>query len=204
MKNKISATELECIAKGQQDDVVKDAVAFYYTHEDQDSHFIINEGYDKLLEGVPDNQKRGKSGSALETLIALALMKEDIRPFYTQAEVAFVHNAKYDIVLYAKDKTLTTLSLKTSFRERWKQADLEAFALAQVYKKCRSMCATLNGEEASVIKEKIKAGTVFGLHHCFDLTKKSDVEEMMMMLKASQPTEAPEQLGPLLTRKVKV
>lgn len=204
MGKKIAENDLSNIAKGQHDDVVKEAVSFYECNEGADSHFIINEGHQKLLEGVPESQRRGKSGSALETLIALTLIKEEIRPFYTQAEVAFVHNAKYDIFLYGMDRTLVTLSLKTSFRERWKQADLEAFALAQVYKKCLSMCATFDSKEAQVIKRKILTGTVFGLHHCFDLTSKSEVDQMLSMLKASQPTEAPEQLGPLLTRKIKV
>jgi hypothetical protein len=118
--------------------------------------------------------------------------------------VAFVHNAKYDVFLYGTDKTLVTLSLKTSFRERWKQADLEAFALAQVYKKCLSMCATLDSREANVIKEKISEGKVFGLHHCFDLKQRDDVQMMIGMLKSKKPSEAPEQMGPMLTRKIKV
>ena len=204
MKHRITESEVASIAKGQQIEVVQDALAFYHNHEDKDSHFIINEGYTKLLDGVGETQRKGKSGSALETLIALSLIKEGIRPFYTQAEVAFVHNAKYDIFLYGNDRTLITLSLKTSFRERWKQADLEAFALSQVYKKCLSLCATFNSNEANVIKNKISAGKVFGLHHCFDLSDQNDVNKLLNMLKAANPVEAPEQLGPLLTRKVKV
>ncbi len=204
MKHRITESEVASIAKGQQIEVVHDALAFYHDHEDKDSHFIINEGYTKLLDGVGETQRKGKSGSALETLIALSLIKEGIRPFYTQAEVAFVHNAKYDIFLYGNDRTLITLSLKTSFRERWKQADLEAFALSQVYKKCLSLCATFNSNEANVIKNKISSGKVFGLHHCFDLSDQNDVNKLLNMLKAANPVEAPEQLGPLLTRKVKV
>lgn len=204
MPPQIPPDVVEKIAAGQQAAVVHSALSFYELNKDSDSHFLINEGHAILVEGVPETQKRGVAGSALETLIALALIKEGIRPFYTQAEVAFVHNAKYDVFLYGADKTLVTLSLKTSFRERWKQADLEAFALAQVYKKCLSMCATLDSREASVIKEKISEGKVFGLHHCFDLKQRDDVQMMITMLKSKNPSEAPEQMGPMLTRKIKV
>lgn len=204
MKFRINPDLVEKIAAGQQAGVVQSALAFYELNQDADAYFIINEGHSALLDGVSETQKRGVAGSALETLIAIALIKEEIRPFYTQAEVAFVYNAKYDIFLYGEDKTLVTLSLKTSFRERWKQADLEAFALAQVYKKCLSMCATLDSREANVIKEKISEGKVFGLHHCFDLKQRDDVSMMVEMLKSKKPTEAPEQMGPMLTRKIKV
>ena len=204
MTYRINPDLVEKIAAGQQAGVVQSALAFYELNQDADAYFIINEGHSALLDGVSETQKRGVAGSALETLIALALIKEEIRPFYTQAEVAFVHNAKYDIFIYGEDRTLVTLSLKTSFRERWKQADLEAFALAQVYKKCLSMCATFDSREACVIKEKIAEGRVFGLHHCFDLTLKSDVSKMFEMLKSKKPVDAPEQLGPMLTRKVKI
>lgn len=204
MPDKITTDILEKIAAGQQAGVVQSALSFYEINQDADAHFIINEGHAALIDGVPETQKRGVAGSALETLIAITLVKEEIRPFYTQAEVAFVHNAKYDIFLYGEDRTLITLSLKTSFRERWKQADLEAFALAQVYKKCLSICATFDSREANVIKEKIAEGKVFGLHYCFDLKLKHDVQMMFAMLKSKNPIDAPEQLGPMLTRKIKI
>lgn len=204
MPPQIPSDIIEKIAAGQQAAVVHAAISFYELNPQADAHFLINSGHASLVEGVPETQKRGVSGSALETLIALTLIKEHIRPFYTQAEVAFVHNAKYDIFLYGEDKTLVTLSLKTSFRERWKQADLEALALAQVYKKCLSMCATFDSREANVIKEKIADGKVFGLHHCFDLKEKKDVNLMVEMLKAKRPSEAPEQMGPMLTRKIRI
>jgi hypothetical protein len=204
MQKKITPDIVEKISAGQQAGVVQAALSFYELNPDADSHYLLNEGHDNLIEGAAETQKRGVAGSALETVIAIVLVKEGIRPFYTQAEVAFVHNAKYDIFLYGEDRTLVTLSLKTSFRERWKQADLEAFALAQVYKKCLSMCATFDSREACVIKEKIAEGRVFGLHHCFDLTLKSDVSKMLEMLKSKKPVDAPEQLGPMLTRKIKI
>ncbi len=199
-----SPAEVDKITAGQQAGVVQSALWFYEQNTNADSHYLLNEGHAHLIDGASETQKRGVAGSALETMLAIVLIKEGIRPFYTQAEVAFVHNAKYDIFLYGEDRTLVTLSLKTSFRERWKQADLEAFALAQVYKKCLSMCATFNSSEASVIKEKIAEGRVFGLHHCYDLTLKDDVNKMLEMLKSKKPVDAPEQLGPMLVRKIKI
>jgi len=40
------------------------------------------------------------------------------------------------------------LTIKTSLRERYKQADLEGLALKQVYRKSKTYLITLSGQES--------------------------------------------------------
>ena len=82
---------------------------------------------------------------------------------YTQAQVAFVPNAIFDILIYNNKKNITSLSLKTTLRERWKQADLEAFALKNVHRNSNIFLITLSEREAKTIKSKIQDGGVLGL-----------------------------------------
>ena len=74
------------------------------------------------------------NGAVFECLISILLFKENIFPLYTQVQVAFVPNAIFDLLLYNNSGKIISLSLKTTLRERWKQADLEAFALKNVYR----------------------------------------------------------------------
>ena len=83
-----------------------------------------------------------------EQLIILSLLRENISPIYTQAKLAFVPNVNLDIVLYNR-KTPITISAKTTLRERWKQADLEAMATKYVHRQAKCYVLTLSESEVS-------------------------------------------------------
>lgn len=95
------------------------------------------------------------------------LYREGIRPFYTQAKVAFVPNIEFDTILYSKERPVC-LSLKTSLRERYKQADLEAIALKYVHRKAQCFLLTLDSKEAKSTKAKIPNGQLIGLDDVID------------------------------------
>ena len=63
-------------------------------------------------------------------------------------------NINYDILLYSKVSGPICLSAKTSFRERYKQADLEAMALKNVHRISKSYLLTLSDEEAEQISRE--------------------------------------------------
>lgn len=90
------------------------------------------------------------NGKILELIIAIILYNSEIMPFYTNAKVHFVPGVNYDILLFSKDNFPIVLSIKTSLRERWKQADLEALALNNVYRKAQTYLLTLEEHEAAV------------------------------------------------------
>ena len=52
---------------------------------------------------------------------------------------------------------------RSSLRERYKQADLEAIALKYVHRKSKCYLLTLETHEIISLKEKIKKGDVIGL-----------------------------------------
>lgn len=112
------------------------------------------------------------NGRIFEYAIAEVLATAKIKPFYYQAEIAFVPNVKFDFVCYHPSMPVV-LSVKTSLRERYKQADLEGIAIKSVYRKAQSVLVTLDRCEASSLNKKIAKGDVGGLDHCFvadDLT----------------------------------
>lgn len=102
------------------------------------------------------------NGSFFEIVIETLLYREGILPYYTQARAAFVPNVNYDILLYSKSEPVS-LSLKTSLRERYKQADLEAVALKYVHRKSRCYLLTIDKDEACRESSKIGAGDILGL-----------------------------------------
>lgn len=108
----------------------------------------------KFIEAVWTNYlklpKRNNTlnSTVFELIIIALLINKGIKPFYRQASVAFVPGIKYDILIYSKEGPIT-LSAKTSLRERFKQADLEAFVLKNVHRNAKSYLITLEKNEAA-------------------------------------------------------
>ena len=103
------------------------------------------------------------NGTIFELIIATLFVKEGILPLHLQAQVAFVPNVNFDAVLYTHENGPIGLSLKTSLRERYKQADLEAVALKYVHRKAENYLLTMDREEADSVSRKIATGAVLGL-----------------------------------------
>ena len=125
-------------------------------------HFI-KISYNFYKNSFPNNPSI--NGRFFEYLICEILAQEDICPFYCQAVFERVPNAEFDIVLYHPNNPVV-LTMKTSLRERYKQADLEGIALKQVYRKSAVYLITLAAEETKKVNEKIKRGDISGLDKC--------------------------------------
>jgi hypothetical protein len=123
--------------------------------------------------------KRSNSlnGNIWECIIYTLLYKENLRPFYTKAKVAFVPNVEFDTLFYTQSGPIS-LSLKTSLRERYKQADLEAIALKYVHRSAKNYLLTLDTDEAILCKEKIKSGEIIGIDKIVDCNTK-DIDELI-------------------------
>lgn len=105
------------------------------------------------------------NGRIFEYLVCETLAHEGIIPFYYQARINLVPNADFDVALYHPRKPVV-LTMKTSLRERYKQADLEGAALKQVYRRAKVYLITLSLGEADNVSKKIDAGDVLGLDAC--------------------------------------
>src|SRR5690606_39014649 len=113
---------------------------------------------------IPNEQtRRGVNGKIFEYILATLLIRERIFPIFMNAKVAFVPNINYDLLLYSSDQGPICISAKTSFRERYKQADLEAIALKYVHRKSKSYLVTLSELDANMVNAKQKNGDVIGL-----------------------------------------
>lgn len=141
-------------------------------------HDYIAQYWDKYLsKGKHSNTV---NGNFFELVIHTLLFREGLIPFYAQAKVAFVPNVKFDTILYTPARPIS-LSLKTSLRERYKQADLEAIALQHVHRRAESYLLTLDPNEAELCKEKIKAGDIIGLNKIIDCNT-SDIDNLIAEL----------------------
>ncbi len=126
-------------------------------------HDYVNYCWNKYItSGVTQNNSL--NGQIFELIIATLFVKEGLLPLHLQAQVAFVPNVKFDVVLYSNETGPIGLSLKTSLRERYKQADLEAIALKYVHRKAENYLLTMDRDEAESVSQKIIAGDVLGLN----------------------------------------
>lgn len=77
------------------------------------------------------------NGAMLQTLVERCLEANGVVPFYSEATMKFIPVARYDIIVFTRKYGPINLSLKTSLRERWKQAEFEGMALRRVYRRSR-------------------------------------------------------------------
>jgi hypothetical protein len=107
--------------------------------------------------------KNQQHGAVFELLVITLFYKLGLRPLFIQAKITFVPNVHYDMASYCKEFGPIAFSLKTSLRERYKQADLEAIALKYVHRKAKCYLITLQATEALGVNKKIASGEVIGL-----------------------------------------
>ena len=122
------------------------------------------------------------NGKIFEIIIATLFVKENIVPLHLQAQVAFVPNVNFDAILYTNETGPIGLSLKTSLRERYKQADLEAIALKYVHRKAENYLLTMDINEANSVSDKIKNGDVLGLNQAI-LATSEEFDDFIEKLK---------------------
>jgi hypothetical protein len=134
---------------------------FFLIEYDKPSQYVSElwNRYEKIKQ---DNQNN-INGKIFEYIIASLCIRESISPLFYEAKIAFVPNVNYDIIMYTGEFGPVCLSLKTSLRERYKQADLEAIALKYVHRKAKCFLITLEEKEANTVKKKISDGSVIGL-----------------------------------------
>lgn len=132
--------------------------------------------------------ERDINGKVFEYILISLLINQNLLPLYIQAKVAFVPNVDFDLLLYTKEKPIV-LSAKTSLRERYKQADLEAIALKYVHRKAESYLLTLNQKESLSVNKKIQEGGVIGINNVV-LGTSLEIDNFINYLKTLQLIEA--------------
>ena len=100
-----------------------------------------------------------------------------------QAKSSLVPNIDYDLICWHQNVPVS-LSIKTSLRERYKQADLESMALRQVYRNADCYLITLT-DECLAMREKIIRGELFALKDCLRADNE-DFHQLITTLKTKQ------------------
>ena len=137
-----------------------------------------------------EDRNSNLNGKVFEYILATLCVREGILPLFLSAKVAFVPNVIYDLMFYTKERGPICWSVKTSLRERYKQADLESIALKYVHRKALSYLITLEANEARNVKEKIKTGDVIGLDDVIVATS-SEFDQLVSDLKEYMFEEPP-------------
>lgn len=129
--------------------------------------------------------QRGKTTSSigsmggrwLEWATIIALKEKGLTPAYWQAEFVAVPKNFNDVLLWSKEYGPVILSCKTSLRERYKQADLEAVALRQHYPNAKFYIVTLDEDKRHLanIRKKIADKELLALHAIYDETNMDDL-----------------------------
>ena len=108
--------------------------------------------WNAYLDMTGGNDKRF-NGAIFELAVAEMMARFGVTPFYWQAKLWGVDYSIYDIALWTGAAPVV-LSLKTSLRERWKQADLEGRLLKMRYPNAECWLVTNNNEEATRLSAK--------------------------------------------------
>lgn len=139
------------------------------------------------------------NGSMFEAILATLFVREGLTPFYFQVQLAFVPAIDYDFVFYKEEDTKhpvtnqaiknripIAVSLKTSLRERWKQADLEAEALKNVHRGGKCYLLSIEKDEVIKINKRIQIGDAVGLDKAIDCFS-TDLDDFIKDMKAQTP-----------------
>ncbi len=137
--------------------IVKEIIQKLEPSNEKPSLFV-SEIYDYYKENYTNTNTL--NGSIFEEVIIQCLLRNEIEPIYAQAKMSFVPNVIFDIVLYNKTKPVV-LSIKTTLRERWKQADLEAVAMKYVYRNSKNYL--INYSEKETDRRKKDSNGYMGL-----------------------------------------
>jgi hypothetical protein len=128
------------------------------------------------------NLNSNLNGKIFEYILATLCIREKILPLYLSSKVAFVPNVIYDLMFYTKERGPICWSVKTSLRERYKQADLESIVLKNVHREALCYLITLEEYEASRVRNKINRGDIIGLDDVIVATSK-EFDELVKKLK---------------------
>ena len=170
-------------SKAEANDVFTNAISpnFLEIPKMKSSEYVAYcwEKFKKYCENVPN--AKNLNGQVFEIIIQTEMFRQSLFPMYIQAQVAFVPNVNFDVLFYTRDRYPIGISLKTSLRERYKQADLEAVALKYVHRKALNFLITLHESEARKAKEKSENGEMLGLDNIIIATK-DEFDELVNQL----------------------
>jgi hypothetical protein len=155
------------------------------------SHTIDTCRSNAAAEGKSPQSIGSMGGSWLEWATLVALKEEKLLPAYWQAEFAKVPGNFNDVTLWSKEFGPVIISCKTSLRERYKQADLEALALRQYFPDAKLFLLTLDEDKKHLARtrKKIMDKELLALQAIY---AEDNADELFAFLKTLALTAAPD------------
>lgn len=162
----------------------------------------LTNGVGRFLETTVDRcgeraAKEGRSpqsvasmrGRWLEWAVLVALKSHRLTPAYWQAEFVAVPHAFHDVMVWSREYGPVILSCKTSLRERYKQADLEALALRSAFPNGRFSLVTLDADKKHVarVRKKIAGKEVVALQQVYDEDNADELFGFLKTLTLAEP-----------------
>jgi hypothetical protein len=147
------------------------------------AHTVDNCRSNATVHGSSPQSIGSMGGRWLEWALLVALKAKSLMPAYSQAEFASVPNAFNDVLVWSKEFGPVVISCKTSLRERYKQADLEAATLRMHYPAGKFYLLTLDRDHKHIfrVRKKIKVGGIIALQ---SLYAEGIADELFASLKA--------------------
>lgn len=144
----------------------------------------------------PEQLSNNIRGSVFELLVGVVFLRNGIRPFFRQAEVTFVNNARFDFLLWEDGWRPISISLKTSLRERYKQAELEAGALKNVHRKSENYLVTLDAVAVETRRRKLADASQFSNLDSLILADAAEFDELVAYLSGKKYAK-PKDINPM-------
>jgi len=163
----------------------------------------VTNGIGQFLLGTVDacRQRAAKAGKSpqsigsmggrwLEWATVVALLEHKLSPAYLHAEFSTVPHNFNDVMVWSQEHGPIIISCKTSLRERYKQADLEAVALRQHYPKAKFFLLTLDADKQHLanIRKKIAGKELLALQAIYD---EANADKLFAFLKTLTLTNPP-------------
>lgn len=176
MKKKVYLSDYGIVGKETKTNEIFAKIESNFMKNQDSPSIYVRKLWNKYQDLPNKYHTNAMNGKIFEAIITTLLLKEGIEPIYTQVNLQFVPNIDYDIVVFPKNhegvvdvSSPIVMSLKTSLRERYKQADLEGIALKEVYKRALSYLITLDeGSELEKFKKKVEEKDIRGIDICLN------------------------------------
>ncbi len=136
-----------------------------------------------------ENRSNSMNGKIFEYMLISLFIRERIFPFYYQTQITFVSNVNFDFFIYTEEGPIT-LSVKTSLRERYKQAVLEADTMLDVHRNSLNFLVSLDNQALSTVNNKMQRREIISLAGAI-YTFSEDFDRLIYFIKSRRITTAP-------------
>jgi len=171
---------------GKQAQIIAKVLYAVQAQQPCSPHRFMQHGLDFFAANFTSN--KNLNGAVLQALVEECLRVNGVLPFYSEVTMQFIPVARYDIIVYTHRFGPINLSLKTTLRERWKQAEFEGMALRRVHRRARVYVVNNSPSETETRRGKRNQCEAI---RDFVVCTSTDFDRLIADLKSWRPKQAP-------------